>query len=491
MGMNMRDESPRSADGGDGLELDSDLLSSVENGSLVIDTPKATAALLEHEAQIAGLKGFNTPTLEAVDRRRSQLWTIAFAALVCLSVAVALLTSVGAHRLGFANRAGFRIGTVLLVSGLAFYVIEKERHLRRLSRLLVEERVLAAGLSNRLKELALLYEAGKAMNSVLVIDEVLKLILSSAFELLSASSGSILLFEDESGDLREVCRAGAEPAFGITEGMARRVVADGEPLVAQGRVIERGTVVSQSTVCVPLVHRGEMLGALSLSGGPDHTYTEHDLRAVSLFAEHAAVAVANGRLYEAERSLSLQLSHQGLPNPLTEAANRVFVIETMTDLLGRIGRTGSMVALLYIDIDDFKLINDELGVGVGDLVLSVVTQRIAACVRPADTVGRVGSDEFVVVCEQPSVEHDLADKIAMRLLAELSEPVATPFGERRLTASIGIALCPAGERMSAQELLRAGEKAMYRAKMTGKAKAVTVSGVRMLPTHSRDIADDA
>jgi diguanylate cyclase (GGDEF)-like protein len=453
------------------------------------DFAKPAASLLEHEAHVAGLRGFSTPTLEAVDRRRSQLWTVAFAALVSLSVAVALLTSVGAHRLGFANRAGFRIGTVLLVSGLALYVIDKERHLRRLSRLLVQERVLAAGLSNRLKELALLYEAGKAMNSVLVIDEVLKLILSSAFELLNASSGSIMLFEG-SGPLREVCRAGTEQvAFGLTEGMAKRVVADGEPLVAQGRVIERGTVVNQSTVCVPLVHRGEMLGALSLSGSPDHTYTEHDLRAVSLFAEHAAVAVANARLYEAERSLSAQLSQQGLPDPLTEAANRVLVVETLADLLSRVRRNGSFAALIYIDVDDFKLVNDELGPAVGDLILSMTAQRIAACVRPTDTVGRVGSDEFVVVCEQASVEHDLADRIAIRLLSELSEPLPTPFGDRRLTASIGIALCGPDEHMSAQDLLLAGERAMYRAKMTGKAKAVTVSGVRMLPTHSRDVGD--
>ena len=434
-----------------------------------------SASLLEHEAQIAGLRGFTTPTLEAVDRRRSQLWTIAFAGLVSLSVAVALLTTEGAHRLGFANQAGFRIGTIVLVSGLAVYVIEKEHHLRRLSRLLVEERVLAAGLSNRLKELALLYEAGKAMNSVLVIDEVLGLILSSAFELLRASSGAILLF-DESGDLREVCRAGSEEmALGLTEGMAKRVVADREPLVAQGRVIERGAVVSQSTVCVPLVHRSTTLGALSLSGSPDHTYTEHDLRAVSLFAEHAAVAVANARLYEAERTLSAQLSHQGVHNPLTEAANRVLVTETLSESLERVGRGGSTVALLYIDIDDFKLVNDELGAGIGDLVLSIMNQRIAACVRPNDTVGRIGSDEFVVVCEQSSLDHGVADKIAERLLVELSEPFSIPFGERRLTASIGVAVSTsAADHMTAAGLLRAAEGAMYRAKIAGKGKTVTV-----------------
>ncbi len=85
--------------------------------------------------------------------------------------------------------------------------MEKERHLRRLAKLLVDERVLGAALSNRLKELAMLYEAGKAMNSVLVVDEVLQLILSSAFELLRASSGSIMLIDPEN-NLNVVCRAG-------------------------------------------------------------------------------------------------------------------------------------------------------------------------------------------------------------------------------------------------------------------------------------------
>jgi hypothetical protein len=254
-----------------------------------------TSSPLEHEARIVGLKGFSTPTLEAVDRRRSQLWTITFAGLVCLSASVAVLTSEGAHHLGFANRSGFRIGTIALVVGLAIYVIEKERHLRRLAMLLVDERVLAAGLSNRLKELVILYEAGKAMNSVLLIEEVLELILTSAFELLGATSGSILLVEDD-GSLRQVCRTGdGRSPLEMTEGIARRVLADKEPLLAHGKVIEKGRVDTQSTVCVPLIHRDEVLGVLSLSGGPDHHYTEHDLRAVSLFAEHAAIAVANAR----------------------------------------------------------------------------------------------------------------------------------------------------------------------------------------------------
>jgi diguanylate cyclase (GGDEF)-like protein len=430
----------------------------------------ATVSSVEHEAQVVGIRDFRTPTLEAVDRRRSQLWTVAFASLVCLSAAVGLLSTQGAHRLGFANQAGFRIGTVVLVVGLAFYVIEKERHLRQLAKLLIDERVLGAAMSNRLKELAVLYEAGKAMNSVLVVDEVLQLILSSAFELLEASSGFIVLL-DESGELREACRAGdTDVTIELGDGIARRVVTEREPLLAQGRVLEKGSLRTQSTVCVPLMHRGEILGALSLSGSSDHSYSEHDLRAASLFAEHAAIAVANARLYEASQNLSAQLSHQVVHDSLTGAANRLLISERLTHALARVRRVAATVAVLFIDIDDFKQVNDELGHGIGDLVLAGIADRVTACIRPSDTVGRIGGDEFVVVCEDIDGDQSDAEKIALRVLNELLRPFSTPLGSRRISASIGVACCDSRHLMSAEDLIRAADAAMYRAKLDGKGR---------------------
>ncbi len=107
----------------------------------------------------------------------------------------------------------------------------------------------------------MLYEAGKAMNSVLVVDEVLQLILSSAFDLLGASSGSIMLLEDE-GDLVVVCRAGNASGAPIElgGGIASRVARDREPLLVQGTVSEKGHQETESAVCVPLQHRGQVLG---------------------------------------------------------------------------------------------------------------------------------------------------------------------------------------------------------------------------------------
>jgi diguanylate cyclase (GGDEF)-like protein len=429
-------------------------------------------SLLEREARIVGIKGFSTPSLEAVDRRRSQLWTVAFAVLASLAAAVGLLTSAGGHHLGFANRLGFRIGTVVLVVALAGYVMEKERHLRRLSMLLVNERVLGAALSNRLKELAVLYEAGKALNSVLVIDEVLQLILSSAFELLEASSGYIMLLEGPD-NLVVSCRAGVVSEDGehleFGEGIASRVMRDREPLLIQGTVSENGRLERESSVCVPLIHRGDVLGVLILKGAADHVYSEHDLRAVSLFAEHAAIAVANARLYEAERALSVQLSHQVVHDPLTGAANRVLVSDRMAHALARVQRAECSMAVLFIDVDDFKLVNDELGHGVGDSVLTAIAQRLSACVRPSDTVGRFGGDEFVVVCEDLIDDAGALD-IAERVLQALKEPFSTPVGERMLSASIGVATCNIHNPMEADSLIRAADRAMYRAKMEGKAR---------------------
>jgi len=432
------------------------------------------------EARIVGIKDFSTPTLEAVDRRRSQLWTMAFSGLVCLAAAVALLTSGAGHYLGFANRAGFRVGTVVLVVALAAYVVEKERHLRRLARLLVDERVLGAALSNRLKELAMLYEAGKAMNSVLVVDDVLQLILSSAFELLEASSGSIMLLENNDV-LVVVCEVGNASARGarikVGQGIAGRVAVDREPLLIQGNVSERRNLKVDSAVSVPLLHRGQLLGVLNLNGTAERAYSEHDLRAVSLFAEHAAIAVANARLYEAERALSAKLSHQVVHDPLTGVANRVLVTDRLEHALERGPRANLCTAVLFVDVDNFKLINDELGHEMGDQALSAIAQRISECVRPSDTVGRFGGDEFVIVCEDLTGSAGATD-IADRILDELRLPLAPEFGERRISVSIGVATCMPHADITADALIREADRAMYQAKMEGKARVVTTGGRR-------------
>ena len=162
--------------------------------------------------------------------------------------------------------------------------MEKERHLRRLATLLVDERVLGAALSNRLKELAMLYEAGKAMNSVLVVDEVLQLILSSAFELLEASSGSIMLLEDHD-NLVVVCRAGNARRRTRRAGRRDRRPGGAGPRAAAraGDHLGEGPPRDRERRVRTAAPPGrQVLGVINLNGAPDHIYSEHDLRAVSL-----------------------------------------------------------------------------------------------------------------------------------------------------------------------------------------------------------------
>ncbi|MGH9195652.1 MAG: GAF domain-containing protein, partial [Acidimicrobiia bacterium] len=161
------------------------------------EVPKA----IQREARVAGLRDFESPTLEAIERRRTQLWLIASMALIGLSGTAVLITfpssPIGWVRDLYSVRILY-LGFTVLIS---LYLVDKEFRLRRISRTLVDERVLNAALSNRLKEVSLLSDVGKAMNELLDLDDVLQMILDSAIELLGAQEGSIMLYDEDKGEL--------------------------------------------------------------------------------------------------------------------------------------------------------------------------------------------------------------------------------------------------------------------------------------------------
>ena len=332
-------------------------------------------------ARVVGIRGFETPSLEAVERRRSELWTLAFLTVCVLAVGLVLVSVAGdvdGRAQHVVRTPAFRIALVAATLGLALYVLEKERYLRRLTRLLLEERVLTAALSNRLKELATLCEVGKAVNSVLALEDVMDIILSSALELLEGQSGSIMLLTEDSPDhLQVLCEQGNQAARGarvrIGEGVAGQVAVRREPLLINGAVTgggDRRTVPVASAVCVPLLARGEMLGVLNVNGNVERVFTEYDLRALTLFAEHAASAVSNSRLYEAERDHVAKLmeidrmksdfvatvSHE-LRTPLTSILGctrtlqrREVPTEVQTEFIQMIERQGTRLLHLVEDI---------------------------------------------------------------------------------------------------------------------------------------------
>src|SRR5712691_11652977 len=161
-------------------------------------TSTSTSDRIRREARVVGLREFRTPSLEAVERRRLQLWVLMAGLLLAVTAEVVLLSALP-ERLGASllRPSVLRTSIILLSVAFTFYAIEKELHLQRLARLLTDERVLTAALTNRLREVSLLLDAGKAMNSVLELPGVLEVILRSATELLDANSGSIMLVDGE------------------------------------------------------------------------------------------------------------------------------------------------------------------------------------------------------------------------------------------------------------------------------------------------------
>ena len=153
-------------------------------------------------------------------------------------------------------------------------------------------------------------------------------------------------------------------------------------------------------------------------------------------------------------------------DPLTGLANRLLLTERVNRALATAKSEGRRIAMLFIDLDRFKNINDTLGHEAGDRLLQNVANRLARCVRRSDTVARQGGDEFVVLIEAFEGPDDLA-QVAEKILVEVAEPMTVYGREFQITASIGVSTCPVdGDDM--QALLKNADIAMYRAKQQGK-----------------------
>ncbi len=175
-----------------------------------------------------------------------------------------------------------------------------------------------------------------------------------------------------------------------------------------------------------------------------------------------------------EEELSFMATHDAL----TKLPNRTLILDRVEQMLARSRRSQTPVAALFIDLDNFKSINDTLGHGVGDELLRAVTARLGGVIREADALGRLGGDEFVVISEELSLAAG-PELVAERLLDALQQPFklgANKETHLTVTASIGIA---AGDHTSAEELLRNADIAMYRAKWDGKNRyAVFETGMQ-------------
>jgi diguanylate cyclase (GGDEF)-like protein/PAS domain S-box-containing protein len=178
--------------------------------------------------------------------------------------------------------------------------------------------------------------------------------------------------------------------------------------------------------------------------------------------------VLNIRDVTERTALQQQLTHQAFHDPLTGLANRALFSDRVDHALARGGRTGPAAAVVFLDLDDFKTINDTLGHEAGNDLLIAVADRLQGIVRPADTAARLGGDEFAILLEDvPGEQQALA--IAERVTHALREPLRAGDHEVLVRASLGVAVAEP-EHRQADELLRNADMAMYLAKANGKGR---------------------
>jgi diguanylate cyclase (GGDEF)-like protein/excisionase family DNA binding protein len=217
----------------------------------------------------------------------------------------------------------------------------------------------------------------------------------------------------------------------------------------------------ESLIVAPVHSPDGVIGALNLYR-VGHRFDEEDLDLVRLFANHVAIALENAAINE-------RLTDAAVTDPLTGLPNRRLFTDRVEHALARRERSGTRLAVLFMDLDRFKLVNDGLGHAAGDAALQDVGSRLRASLRSSDTVARLGGDEFGVLLEEVSGT-DEALRTARRILTALAEPLEIAGRAVSLHASIGLALDRDDATPGADEMLRDADTAMYRAKANGRGR---------------------
>ncbi len=261
-----------------------------------------------------------------------------------------------------------------------------------------------------------------------------------------------------------------------TRPMLARVANDQSPIVIdvsdeRADPLERDrlrVLGRMAMLLLPLTAQERLVGIAELTSAGHHSIDVRRLALARTLTFEAAMAIENGRLYQ-------ELRDRSLHDPLTGLANRSLFYDRAEHALARLDRgEGGGVAVLFMDIDDFKTINDTLGHARGDRLLTILGERLRTVVRAADTVARLGGDEFAVLLEDvASVDAALA--VAARTIDALAEPFDLGGQPTRTSVSIGVAFrSPQGARFD--DLLQQADAAMYEAKAAGKGRTVLFAG---------------
>lgn len=251
----------------------------------------------------------------------------------------------------------------------------------------------------------------------------------------------------------------ASTLLGMAEAPHRDVLLDRTPLWARHRITHE--------IGPALLETGSWEGELALL---DREGELVPLSVVAVGLSEASridIVTVIARDISERKAFEDQLEHQATHDPLTGLPNRTLLLDRLRVAVGRAARQRTVAAILFLDLDNFKTINDGLGHSAGDQLLRQVSRRIESAVRPGDTVARFGGDEFAVLCEDLP-DRDEAVAIALRIEAALARPVVLDTTEVTATVSIGVATSDGDQ--DAESLMRDSDAAMYQAKARGRSR---------------------
>ena len=427
------------------------------------------------------------------------LWVAALAAtlvanlvgIVTIAIAIALSERrVELHKLSQVLKFGLAVGitnTVVVLTAVTFLWNEPQMLWILALPAVLLYLAYRAYMSEREKHesLEFLYESTTILQRTPELDTAIVQLLGHARKMFRAEVAELTLMP--TGESRDALRTRLGPAdesrvmetvrSAELAGLWERLHASDSGFLVRRSDTEAATVLTNAgyeirdALVAPLRGDRGMLGLMVVANrlGDVSTFDDDDVRLLETLARHAGVALENGRLGESLNQLTElkeQLRYQAYHDSLTGLANRALFLERVGDACTGPRRRGGPV-VLFVDLDDFKTVNDSLGHAAGDALLSAVADRLRGCLRPTDLAARLGGDEFAILLEGGEVEHALS--IGERIIGSLRAPFWIDGNEVDVRASVGIAA-----RISPDDtpdnLLRNADVAMYTAKARGKAR---------------------